>query len=119
MAESDNSPFPSKDAARRHVWQRLRDEAAARFPFPIDGRIPNYQGAEAAGYHGLHADAQAQRRLQPAGPLGDPGGPTAKGREPVRELGHAPAPRGIDWAALPQEAFTEMPVLAELNELRG
>jgi len=34
--------------ARRAVWQALVDSRAARFPFPIQGRIPNFAGAEAA-----------------------------------------------------------------------
>lgn len=37
-----------KGAARRAVWRALMDEGAARFPFPIEGRIPNFAGAEAA-----------------------------------------------------------------------
>ena len=40
--------FNSKDAARQHVWDTLKDERQARFPFPIHGRIPNFKGAEAA-----------------------------------------------------------------------
>lgn len=37
-----------KEAARRLVYRRLREAGAARFPFPIEGRIPNFRGAEAA-----------------------------------------------------------------------
>lgn len=40
--------FPSKDAARAAVWRALGEARAARFPFPIEGRIPNFKGAEAA-----------------------------------------------------------------------
>jgi len=40
--------FNSKDAARRHVWDALKEQRLARFPFPIHGRIPNFKGAEAA-----------------------------------------------------------------------
>lgn len=40
--------FDSKQQAREWVWERLREEGAARFPFPVDGRIPNFEGAEAA-----------------------------------------------------------------------
>lgn len=44
---SDTS-FDNKDDARSHVWQRLKDEKLAAFPFPIEGRIPNFKGAEQA-----------------------------------------------------------------------
>ncbi|MFB6375911.1 MAG: 5-formyltetrahydrofolate cyclo-ligase, partial [Bradymonadaceae bacterium] len=40
--------FDTKDAARRHAWQTLTDRGAARFPYPVEGRIPNFDGAEAA-----------------------------------------------------------------------
>lgn len=38
----------TKDEARRLVYRRLREARAARFPFPVEGRIPNFKGAEAA-----------------------------------------------------------------------
>jgi 5-formyltetrahydrofolate cyclo-ligase len=38
----------SKDALRRRVWRLLASRRVARFPFPIEGRIPNFVGAEAA-----------------------------------------------------------------------
>ena len=38
----------TKDALRRRVWRLLADRRVARFPFPIEGRIPNFVGAEAA-----------------------------------------------------------------------
>lgn len=37
-----------KQAARACVYRRLREQGAARFPFPIEGRIPNFKGAERA-----------------------------------------------------------------------
>lgn len=40
--------FDTKDAARDWAWQTLTDEGAARFPYPVEGRIPNFEGAEAA-----------------------------------------------------------------------
>jgi len=40
--------FTSKKAAREDVWERMREERVARFPFPIKGRIPNFKGAEKA-----------------------------------------------------------------------
>jgi 5-formyltetrahydrofolate cyclo-ligase len=35
-----------KAAARKAVWDALTERKAARFPFPIHGRIPNFKGAE-------------------------------------------------------------------------
>lgn len=40
--------FESKTAARDHAWTILREEGHARFPFPVRGRIPNFDGADAA-----------------------------------------------------------------------
>lgn len=40
--------FNSKSAARQYVWDALKEQKLARFPFPIHGRIPNFKGAEAA-----------------------------------------------------------------------
>lgn len=40
--------FASKDAARQAVWTSLVEQGAARFPFPVEGRIPNFKGAEQA-----------------------------------------------------------------------
>ncbi len=38
----------SKEEIRRRVWSVLRECGVARFPFPIEGRIPNFVGAEKA-----------------------------------------------------------------------
>ncbi len=40
--------FPDKQSARQEIWDRLRDQRLARFPFPPHGRIPNFAGAAAA-----------------------------------------------------------------------
>jgi len=45
--------MPDRATSRKHVlreriWKRLRARGAARFPFPIEDRIPNFRGAEAA-----------------------------------------------------------------------
>lgn len=47
MADSETK-FRSKDAAREFVWRILQEEKAAAFPFPPDGRIPNFRGADDA-----------------------------------------------------------------------
>jgi len=40
--------FTDKAHARAAVWQALAERKIARFPFPIKGRIPNFDGADAA-----------------------------------------------------------------------
>lgn len=40
--------FSDKAAARQSVWDTLKEQRLARFPFPPHGRIPNYKGAEIA-----------------------------------------------------------------------
>lgn len=46
---SKPATFASKEAARGAVWDRLKEEKLAAFPFPPHGRIPNFKGtAEAA-----------------------------------------------------------------------
>ncbi len=37
-----------KGAIRERVWTRLEDTGVARFPFPVEGRIPNVAGAAEA-----------------------------------------------------------------------
>jgi 5-formyltetrahydrofolate cyclo-ligase len=38
----------TKQALRERVWTLLRERRVARFPFPIEDRIPNFVGAERA-----------------------------------------------------------------------
>ncbi len=40
--------FDTKQQARDWVWSRLEDEGLARFPFPVEGRIPNFADADEA-----------------------------------------------------------------------
>lgn len=37
-----------KQAIREEIWSALEAEGVARFPFPVEGRIPNFAGADAA-----------------------------------------------------------------------
>jgi 5-formyltetrahydrofolate cyclo-ligase len=54
--------FETKSKARTAVWDALKAEGVARFPFPPHGRIPNFEGAE-----------QAARRLFDAKVLAEAG----------------------------------------------
>ncbi len=38
----------TKQEIRERIWTKLSKEGKARFPFPIEGRIPNFEGAEEA-----------------------------------------------------------------------
>jgi 5-formyltetrahydrofolate cyclo-ligase len=40
--------YGDKAAARKAVWDALKAKKAARFPFPVHGRIPNFAGAKEA-----------------------------------------------------------------------
>lgn len=42
---------PTKDEIRERIWDRLESEGVARFPFPPQGRIPNFEGARVAAEH--------------------------------------------------------------------
>src|SRR5690606_33347095 len=63
--------FPDKGSARAFVWETLQKQRAARFPFPADGRIPNFAGAERAAERLLDLpvlrDARAVK-VNPAAP---------------------------------------------------
>lgn len=37
-----------KDEIRERIWDELEDRGVARFPYPPHGRIPNFEGADAA-----------------------------------------------------------------------
>ena len=43
-----STDFSSKQAARQAIWDRLKNEKLAAFPFPPHGRIPNFKGAKDA-----------------------------------------------------------------------
>jgi len=53
----------TKSDVREAAWQRLHDAGAARFPFPIEGRVPNFAGAERAAERlaGLEVWKRARR----------------------------------------------------------
>ena len=109
--------FDSKDAARRAVWQALGAARVARFPFPIEGRIPNFAGAE-----------QAARRLFTLPPWRDakflkinPDSPQKPVREEALRRGIAyymPTPRlkagfrKFDPARIPSDRYGEAAALS-------
>ena len=46
--ESPRPQFAKKADTRAHVWKQLTAQNVARFPFPVQGRIPNFAGAREA-----------------------------------------------------------------------
>ncbi|MBT5459128.1 MAG: 5-formyltetrahydrofolate cyclo-ligase [Rhodospirillaceae bacterium] len=113
--------FNSKSAARQHVWDALKDQKLARFPFPIHGRIPNFKGAEAAA-----------RRLFEIAPWKDakflkinPDSPQKPLREEALKRGiiyFMPTPRlkagfmKFDPARIPPENFRQAAALSTCQE---
>ena len=109
--------FPTKDAARKAVWQALGEARVARVPFPIEGRIPNFAGAE-----------QAARRLFTLPPWRDakflkinPDSPQKPVREEALRRGIAyymPTPRlkagfrKFDPARIPSDRYGEAAALS-------
>lgn len=43
-----STDYPTKQSARQAVWDTLKAEKLAAFPFPPHGRIPNFKGAKDA-----------------------------------------------------------------------
>lgn len=54
--------FDDKAAARGWVWDKLKDEKLAAFPFPPHGRIPNFKGAARAARRLFEIPLFAQAR---------------------------------------------------------
>jgi 5-formyltetrahydrofolate cyclo-ligase len=60
--------FDDKARARTAVWRVLSDSKVARFPFPIEGRIPNFAGADAAAARLLSHQAFVSARCVKVNP---------------------------------------------------
>ncbi len=109
--------FADKAGARDHVWQRLRADGSAAFPFPIEGRIPNFRGAAEAAQRLLdHPTIAAAQRLKvnpdsPQRPLRERA--LAKGIELVIATPRlAGGFRRLDPARIPAEAHRDAATLA-------
>ena len=60
--------FADKAEAREAVWRALSDLKVARFPFPVEGRIPNFAGADAAAARLLSHPAFSSARYVKVNP---------------------------------------------------
>jgi len=77
---------------REEVWRLLEDRDVARFPRPVRGRIPNFQGAEAAARRILNTDEFYRGEVVKV----NPDSPQLKVRRGVLEAGKIlimPSPR--------------------------
>ena len=48
MRRTTAKRYADKATARKSVWDALTQKRVARFPFPVHGRIPNFDGAKQA-----------------------------------------------------------------------
>lgn len=112
--------FPDKDAARVYVWDVLQRERAARFPFPVDGRIPNFAGAEAAAERLLGLPPLRRARQVKV----NPDSPQRPVRKKLLEQGvtvYVPTPRltsgfkRLDPARIPQGKYAEAAGLSRMD----
>jgi 5-formyltetrahydrofolate cyclo-ligase len=104
--------FRTKEDARRFVWEALAGSGAARFPFPPEGRIPNFAGAREAAERLLaHPLFLRVRRIKV-----NPDAPQRYVREGALRRGivvYSPTPRlrggfrKLDPAAIPPSKIAE------------
>lgn len=107
-----DAAFAAKAAARKAVWRLLRVSRVARFPFPTEGRIPNFAGAAAAAERALdHPLLKNARRIKV-----NPDSPQRPLRRAALERGIqllVPTPRLTDdfWlldpAEIPPESYRQ------------
>lgn len=62
------TPDPGKQAIRRRIWKVLAEKGVARYPFPPEGRIPNFDGAERAAQHLCRSAMWKQARIVKCNP---------------------------------------------------
>lgn len=113
--------FDSKQAARNWVWETLTDRNAARFPYPVEGRIPNFEGAERAADRLL--DHQLLERAQHI--KVNPDSPQKHFRRKALDRGltvYVPTPRlqggfmKFDPARIPREHYRDASMISRWDE---
>jgi 5-formyltetrahydrofolate cyclo-ligase len=112
--------FERKADARRAVWERLTVAKAAAFPFPIQGRIPNFKGARQAARRLFALEPwKSARRLKV-----NPDSPQRPVREEALRRGiivFVPTPRlkggfkKLDPAKIPADKIAEAANLATMD----
>lgn len=117
---SQKTGFKDKDSARARVWQVLQDNKAARFPFPVEGRIPNFAGAEDAAERLLDLPPLKNAKIVKA----NPDSPQRPLREALLKRGvmlYVPTPKlaggfkRLDPAKIPAAQYGEAAALATMD----
>jgi 5-formyltetrahydrofolate cyclo-ligase len=57
-----------KEEIRRRIWTLMEERGVARFPMPVTGRIPNFEGAEIAARRLEELDAWSDVKAMKANP---------------------------------------------------
>lgn len=58
----------SKQEIRERIWRAMTEAGVGRFPLPLTGRIPNFEGAEVAAQRLAELDVWRQARVIKANP---------------------------------------------------
>jgi 5-formyltetrahydrofolate cyclo-ligase len=113
--------FDTKEDAREAVWTELREQKAARFPFPVKGRIPNFDGAaEAAEALFDHEIWRGVSHIKC-----NPDSPQKHVRRMALERGitvFVPTPRlrggfkRLDPARIPEESYRDASMLSRMDD---
>ena len=61
-------PNPEKQAIRQQIWKLLAEKGVARYPFPPEGRIPNFDGAQEAARHLTQSPLWKEARILKCNP---------------------------------------------------
>lgn len=61
-------PNPQKQAIRQVIWKLLAEKGVARYPFPPEGRIPNFDGAQEAARQLSRSPIWKQARILKCNP---------------------------------------------------
>ncbi|MDX1639945.1 MAG: 5-formyltetrahydrofolate cyclo-ligase, partial [Balneolaceae bacterium] len=92
--------MPSKQELRKETWKRMTSQGVGAFPFPLEGRIPNFKGSHDAAHRLCGLDEWKAARTVKA----NPDAPQLK----VRELALADCKR----------LFMAVPRLRDTNPFR-
>ncbi|MCS7146165.1 MAG: 5-formyltetrahydrofolate cyclo-ligase [Nitrososphaerota archaeon] len=112
------NPREEKQRIREHVWRLLMREGVARPPFPIWGRIPNFEGAEVAASLLLRLEPFRHARVVKVNPDSP--------QRPVRELclrkGKTlimPTPRIREGFLILNPMELDEPLMRQASTIRG
>jgi len=93
-----------KGAIRREVWKLMEESSVSRFPKPVEGRIPNFEGSEKPAPREEH-DFVVEALFAPS--------------KVIRIERNYSQPRGIIWEKLTEHQISGMPILHELRKIQN